>query len=723
MRTGDLGFIYEDNLYITGRLKDVVIIRGANYYPNDIERTVEQSHPALNASGAAAFSVEVAGEESLVVMQEIKRTELRRLDKEAVVEAIRGAVTEHHELSLYAIVLIKPATLSKTSSGKVQRSICRQNFLDDSISKEISRWQHNSTATRKKPLLPILKQLKHGQGIARFLILQQHLIREVAIVMEITDAGQIEVQKDLILQGMDSLMQIELTRVLSDSLNISLSATVTFEYPNVIALTQYLLAEVLLLDDRIMPNNDADTTLLTTVSTERQPSAINSQQLQAVTRERNSIVSLVQRRYWFHQATDLNSHFHNAPWALQIKGKLDTQCLQKSWDELVKRHEILRTSFPLLKDEPIQRLHSIDEVNITIQPQNFRSFSLQERQQHINELQNISFNLQQLPLVNINLIECGDDDFILLICQHHIITDMQSLIILTQELWSVYQAFLEKQASPLSELSVQYADYAIWQQQSLQPSGLQKRFEYWQEWMTPSEPNRLELPTDRPRQHDAFSTRSFPYTLATDLSVQIKQAGRDHQVSSLVMGMSALAILLHQYSQCSDIIIGTTFSYRENRKLQVLVGPLTSVLQIRLNLHGNPSFKDFIQQTQQTVQHAIVNQDVPFQHIANHFKMPSKQDPSIPFFRVLLTFFPDLFEQWSGAELNVTSMKMEHQLINRPDLVLWMSENKQSSESFFQGLWRYREDLFNQSTVEKMATDFQVIMLQMVSHPEQGIDD
>jgi acyl-CoA synthetase (AMP-forming)/AMP-acid ligase II len=142
LRTGDLGFIFEGEVYITGRLKDLIIIRGANYYPQDIEQQVEKCHTALSAAGSAAFSVEQDGQEKLVIVQEIERTYLHRLEPEKVFSAIRRSVSEHFYLDVYSIVLIKPCSLPKTTSGKVQRQNCKQMFLKNELSKVPNGGKH-----------------------------------------------------------------------------------------------------------------------------------------------------------------------------------------------------------------------------------------------------------------------------------------------------------------------------------------------------------------------------------------------------------------------------------------------------------------------------------------------------------------------------------------------------------------------------------------------------
>ena len=139
LRTGDLGFLWEGELYISGRLKDLIIIRGANHYPQDIELTVEKSHPALQSSGGAAFSVEIEGHEQLVVLQEVNR-QSRHGDLSEAIQAIRMAISENHDLQVYEILLIRPLTAPKTSSGKIQRHACKKAYLDGSL-EVLDRWR------------------------------------------------------------------------------------------------------------------------------------------------------------------------------------------------------------------------------------------------------------------------------------------------------------------------------------------------------------------------------------------------------------------------------------------------------------------------------------------------------------------------------------------------------------------------------------------------------
>ncbi|WP_375493275.1 fatty acyl-AMP ligase [uncultured Nostoc sp.] len=161
LRTGDLGFLQDDQLFVTGRIKDVIIIRGRNYYPQDIEQTVSQSHAALQADGSAAFSVEINDEERLVVVQEVERNYLRKLNAQEVLGSIRQAVAEQHELQVFAVVLVKPGSIAKTSSGKIQRYACRTGFLSGTLD-AVEDWS------------------EHPQGKAKFI----HLNAEVESLLQ-----------------------------------------------------------------------------------------------------------------------------------------------------------------------------------------------------------------------------------------------------------------------------------------------------------------------------------------------------------------------------------------------------------------------------------------------------------------------------------------------------------------------------------------------------------
>ncbi|MFM7363093.1 MAG: AMP-binding protein [Cuspidothrix sp.] len=246
LRTGDLGFIHNGELFITGRLKDLIIIRGQNHYPQDIEQTVEQSHPALRMAGGAAFSVEVDGVERLAIAHEIERNYLRHLDVDGVAAAIRQAISEAHDLQVYAIVLLKTGTIPKTSSGKIQRYSCRTGFLENTL-EIIGQWQEQPINRVDLELLALstasLEQQFSQNSTITLEQIQTWLINRLSTELKIPPQ-EIDIQEAFAYYGLDSSAAIAITGELIDWLECEVEPTLFWEYPNIEELASYL-AQVL----------------------------------------------------------------------------------------------------------------------------------------------------------------------------------------------------------------------------------------------------------------------------------------------------------------------------------------------------------------------------------------------------------------------------------------------------------------------------------------------
>ena len=234
MRTGDLGFLQDGELFVTGRLKDLIIIRGRNHYPQDIELTVEQSHPALRPGCGVAFSVDVSGEERLVIVYEVER-QYRNLNVDEVVEAIRQAVAEHHELQVYAVVLIKMSSIPKTSSGKLQRRASREAFLARNL-EVVGEWTlEDSQVQIAEPENAHLAEARTAEDIQAWLV--SHIAEHLKI-----EPSKIDLKEPLTRYGMDSVQAVNLAENLASWLGRELSPMLAYEYPTIEALAQHLAA-------------------------------------------------------------------------------------------------------------------------------------------------------------------------------------------------------------------------------------------------------------------------------------------------------------------------------------------------------------------------------------------------------------------------------------------------------------------------------------------------
>ncbi len=243
LRTGDLGFLLDGELFVTGRLKDLIIIRGRNHYPQDIELTVEKSHPALRPSCCAAFSVEVESEERLVIAQEVQESYLENLDVDRVVTAIRQAVSQQHQLQVYAVLLLNTGSIPKTSSGKIQRHACKVGFLDSSLDVVASSINKEFDVIEKQVFLD-RKVLLATPPEKRQGLLKSHLETLISNILKV-DPSQLDWEQPLTSMGLDSLMGIELNALLEQSLGCSLRSTLILDYPTVEGLVNYLEKEVI----------------------------------------------------------------------------------------------------------------------------------------------------------------------------------------------------------------------------------------------------------------------------------------------------------------------------------------------------------------------------------------------------------------------------------------------------------------------------------------------
>jgi acyl transferase domain-containing protein/acyl-CoA synthetase (AMP-forming)/AMP-acid ligase II/pimeloyl-ACP methyl ester carboxylesterase len=263
LRTGDLGFLQDGELFVTGRLKDLIIVRGRNYYPQDIELTVDNAHEAIRVGNVAAFAVEIAGEERLVIAAEIKRTSLRKLDVNAVTKAIRRAIAENHELQVYTIVLLKTGSIPKTSSGKIQRHACKEDYLADSLqsvgyfcstvpqghnssSEQLTGKSRGIERNKQQVKAGILTSIGYGekpfaqdQSAQKQMQIQDWLIENLAQRLGMP-ASAIDINEPFASTGLNSVAAVSLSADLEDWLEIKLSPTIVYDYPNIVELARYL---------------------------------------------------------------------------------------------------------------------------------------------------------------------------------------------------------------------------------------------------------------------------------------------------------------------------------------------------------------------------------------------------------------------------------------------------------------------------------------------------
>lgn len=551
------------------------------------------------------------------------------------------------------------------------------------------------------------ESLKRASESDRTSLMQEKIREQVATIMAVADAQQIDVQRSLLKQGMDSLMSIELTNALSRVLGVTLGSTLVFNHPSIEQLTEHLLNDVLSIE---------------------QEGALD---LTAIPRKPEMALSFAQQRFWEHQATDPKGCFHNVAWLLRVDGRLNTAWLQQSLDILVEKHEILRTTFPVSENNAVAVVGAANGLRMT--EVDLTQLSAVDQKAEIHrllqlEVQERCFDVAVGPLTRATLVTLNDEAHLLLLCQHHIITNIPSLIILTQEWYALYAAFSRGEETALQETPrLQYLDYAAWQRRSLTEKALMARQDYWTNWLGSAKPAPLELPTDRPRKHPSYQAETLPYQCSAALTHAVKQLNQRLESSQYALVMTALAILLNRYSASDDIVIGSPFSTNwDTSDRGAMVGFLGGLLQLRVDLSEQPDFSTLLTQVSESVQQAMAYQDIPLQQLEKLLGS-DKPTQAAPFFSVMLNFFPEgapgdaidaLNQSCPDAGIQL-QLEQPEQIENRPDLTLWMYEDKQLDEPVLKGMWRYRTDLFDKETVAAISDDLQRLLEAICAQPDQ----
>jgi amino acid adenylation domain-containing protein len=686
LRTGDLGFLHNGELFVTGRAKDLIIIRGRNLYPQDIELTAERSHQMLRAGSVAAFAIEVEKEEQLVVVQELEFRAKPNIEE--VATAIRKAITEEHEVQVYAVVLIKAGTISKTSSGKIQRRATKAKFLEGTLEVVGSSILEINQTTEAQTVL-IRSDLLKTVPEQRQLLLNSHLQKLVARVLRVK-AEQVDFQQPLSSLGLDSLKVFELKNRIEVDFEVAISVAEFFDGAGIAELATQIFDQVDSNHTHIyLPISKAEK------NTHQHPLTFTQQQL------------------WFINQLQPGTATYNIPVAIHIPGKLNFSALVNSLNAVIKRHEILRISFALVDGEPVQKV--VDVVNFTLPQVDLQRLDQQQQETEIKrlslEIAQTSFNLGTAPLLTAKLLKLHPEKSILLLTLHHLVGDGSSINILVKELSAIYQAFCAGKPSSLLELPLQYIDFVYWQRHYLQGEFIAQHLNYWQKQLGGNLPV-LQLPTDRPRPPiQTFKGAQQKFIVSKDLTEKIKQLNQGEDATLFMTLLAAFQTLLYRYTGQEDIIIGSPIANRNRAEIEQLIGCFVNTLVLRTNLAGNLSFKELLTRVRKTAIEAYNHQDLPFEKLVEALQ-PNRDLSYNPLFQVMFVlqnFASDAI--WKIEEVETGTAKF--------DVLLSMID----SEEGLIGTLEYNTDLFNADTITRMVGHFQTLLEGIVSNSHQRISE
>ncbi|MDF0668409.1 MAG: amino acid adenylation domain-containing protein [Nitrospira sp.] len=678
LRTGDLGVIQDGELFVVGRVKDLIIIRGRNHHPQDIEATVQESHPSLKPGGGAAFSIPINDEEQLVVVQEVVGAPTVDLDD--VASEISRAVTEHHEIQVHAVVLIKPGTLPKTSSGKVQRHLCRTRFLGQELEGIRTRFQERRTEDRTK------------DAAVDF---DDDVMETVAkIWAQVLDRTHIGPHDNFFELGGDSLRGIQVLAKVRAAYAVDLPLESLFDAPTVAGMAALIKRE-----HRSVP-------------------AVSRRLQKSVTRQAVMPLSFSQERFWFLDQLSPGSAFNNIPVALRIKGVLDPVSLHRALAEIVRRHEILRARFIVRHGQPGQVI--VPHLELPLPTEDLMGLSEPMQEERVRLLTSKEsqqpFNLEAGHLMRVRLIRLGRTEHVLLLTIHHIVADGWSMRLLARELVQLYGAFKNGLESPLAILSKQYLDTVLHQRECVDSQEWKQQETYWRRQLE-SVPHVLALPFDFPRPAvQGQRGERYAWTVDAEVGRQLLVIGRRQQASLFMTVLASFNILLARYSGQSEFCVGTPVANRAQPECEAIIGCFVNTVALRADLSGNPSHSDILAQVRKTVLQAQANQDLPFERLVEVLQVPRSLSHT-PLYQVMLSLEEDQPDLCRLEGLDVRRMKTSTQT-SVFDLTLELVAMKDGS---LEAVFEYSTDLFADETIARMVRHFQELLRQIVLNPEARV--
>ena len=691
LRTGDLGFTHRGELFVTGRLKELIILAGRNYYPHDIEKTLQDCHPALKPDGGAAFSIDVDGEERLVLVHEVLRP--KRYDLDEVLQAARRELAEQYELTPWAVVLISAGTLLKTSSGKTRRHACREVFLAGQL-RPLAEWRAVPAASCggsggspvDRPQTPVEKTLAG-------------LWSEVLAIAEIGRGD------DFFALGGQSLRAVQLAGRISSEFQVEMSIRSLFEHPTLAEMAETIQKDT----ERIAEGNGHGRAAGRLPAIPRDGRQNGPQPL-----------SYAQEGLWFLEQLEAGGSLWRVPLVAHLKGRLDPAAFERACRALARRHEIFRTTYVPQEGQPLQQVaetgHApLQMIDLAGEPAGRRSEVLGQLK---DELARRPMDLRRGPLVHAALVRLAEDEHVLLAVLHHIICDGWSLEVLRHEVTQIYEGMIGGRPANLPELPVRYVDYARWQRKVLSGKRLREGLDYWKQRLAGA-PTVLELPTDRPRAANlgyegGACCRRLPERLRRALE---SLAGR-HRATPFMVFLAAYQALVARYSGCEDFCVGTPAANRLRPELEGIVGCFVNTVPLRCDVSGNPQFTELLGRIRQEVLEDFDHTDVPLEKLVESLHL-TRQPGRLPLVQVMFVFQTPGPAPETMGPVRLGEVEVDYTRMATFDLMLAVQpEGPDLSATLV-----FNRHLFDEDTAGHMLDSYVAALEAIAAHPAMRVSN
>jgi amino acid adenylation domain-containing protein len=740
LRTGDLGFFHDDQLFVTGRTQDLIIINGRNLYPHDIESVAERAHGANRVGGVVAFSIDQENSEQLVIVQELERG-YRNHNVHEITAAIRKDVFEVLDVAAHAILLLKPGKLPKTSSGKVQRRECREQYLAGQLD-VLAQWQPGlETRSLDFDGVPSEDRMSHPANGHCHESIVAWLVNRISEQVRIPHAD-VDVNESFSHFGLDSVALIGVSGELENWLEFPVSPRLLFVYPTIAELAEFLARA-----KRNGPNSAlagesddghvvSDATSATGILaagdelTDEQDRNLPSNLLEANAGSEiiHHPMSHGQRALWFIYQMARDSSAYNIMYAAQVPAGFDRAAFQRAFQSLLDRHETLRTTFAIADGHPVQQIHPSQKFEL--QTVDARGWQQEKFDADLQAAADVPFDLEQGPVLRVQLFERHGDHHVLLFTVHHIALDFWAFDLLLDELERTYRQEVTGIQQKLPAAAVSYRNFVSWQEQMLNRAEGRTQWEYWQAQLDGELPV-MDLPTDYPRPPiQSFRGKSLRFKLDDRVVGKLSELAKNNDVSLFATCLAAFQVLLFRYSGQHDIVVGCPTAGRSRVEFDKVLGYFVNPVALRARLSADETFREFLKQVRTAVVGGITHQDYPFPMLVERLQAPRDLSRS-PIFQVAFGWdqprrfkFDDTSDgSRNGKPLDPGSLGLQPFVLGQQgsafDLMMMVLDHGDCLSAAIQ----YNLDLFSETTIAGMVEHFQVLLESIVDDPDRLLAD
>ncbi|MEJ0096570.1 MAG: amino acid adenylation domain-containing protein [Methylocella sp.] len=577
------------------------------------------------------------------------------------------------------------------SFASSERPVDLSVLTDIGIFKEIARDLSDIPRIVRVIRASTIRTVEHPQGYAAPRTPAETAMAQ--IWAEVLKLDRVGIHDDFFEHGGHSMLAMQAIARVQSIFDVELPLRALFEAPTVAQLAQQVEQE------------------------QRERTGLQLPALAPVGRGEDMPLSFAQQRLWFLNQLEAGSAFYNMPAAVRLTGKLDVEALRRTLNEIVRRHEALRTRFASVDGAPTQIIAAALELALPLTDLSELPAAEAEgrAQQSAQDEARTPFDLEHGPLIRAQLIRLGDREHIALLTMHHIVSDGWSIGVLIKEIVALYAAYSQGRPSPLPELLIQYADYAHWQRQWLQGAALEGQLGYWKEQLADA-PTLLALPTDRPRPAvQRYDGGTLRFAVSRQTTTGLNALARQAQATLFMTLAAAFNVLLSRYAGQDDICVGTSIANRPRPEVEGLIGFFVNTLVLRTRLAGNPSFKDLLMQVRSTALAAYAHQDVPFEQLVEELK-PQRHLSHAPLFQVMLVLQNAPMEALRLPGLRLEGVEAGSETA-KFDLTLMAAER----EDELRATLTYNTSLFDAPTIERMAEHFTRLLDGIVEAPETRI--